>query len=163
MKTSNKVLGWLGFAGLVVNSVVAGAKGEAWHTDFEEARALAEEEGKVVMIEFHGSDWCPPCIALNENVLSTEAFQALAEEELILVDADFPRKTKLAKDQERHNRELGKRFGLQVFPTVVLVEPDGTVLEKMTGYPRGGVDGFVESIRDALPDEAAEAGGEPEG
>lgn len=146
----------------MMNSLVAGAKGDAWHTDFEEARALAEEEEKVVMIEFHGSDWCPPCIALNDNVLSTEAFKALAEEELVLVNADFPRKTKLAKDQEEHNRELGERFGLQVFPTVVLVEPDGTVLEKMTGYPRDGVDGFLESIREALP-EAAGSGEEQDG
>lgn len=151
---------WIGFICMVLfwASGLHAASGDSWYTDYEEARAIAAEEGKVIFIKFHGSDWCPPCIALSEQVLSKEAFLELADKKLVLVDADFPRKTRLSPQQEQHNRELGRRFGLRVFPTIVLVQPDGSVLKKMSGYPEGGLDGFLDSMREVLPAEEAGRG-----
>mgnify|MGYP006273563579 FL=1 len=140
---------------LVPFAALAAEKGD-WHTDFSAAMDRAVAENKLVMIEFHGSDWCPPCVKLNEEVLSTDTFLQFAEEALVLVDADFPRKKQLSAEQREHNRKLGKRFGLQFFPTVVLLDTEGNVLEKLVGYPEEGLEGFLSTLQQHRPAGAAE-------
>ena len=41
-----------------------------WLTNFETAQARARSEKKLLLIEFTGSDWCPPCIMLGRQVFS---------------------------------------------------------------------------------------------
>lgn len=118
-----------------------------WHLNFAEASALAKQEGKLMLLEFHGSDWCPPCIKLQKEVLTQPAFKQYASENLILVDLDFPRRTELSEEQQAHNQELAMRFGVQYFPTVILMTADGEVLDQSVGFPNGGLNGFLEFIR----------------
>jgi len=132
-----------------VLSATAG-KGD-WHTNFEKAVSKAKAENKIVLVEFHGSDWCPPCIKLNNEVLSTDAFKDVAESSLVLVNADFPRKNPLSDEQRAHNEALARKLGVKYFPTVVLVNSDGEVLDKMVGFPKGGVDGFLAFIEEKAP------------
>jgi len=131
-------------------TLTAGGK-EDWHTDFDQAMKVAKEEKKVLMVEFHGSDWCPPCMKLNKEVLSTDAFKGIAESSLILVNADFPRKTALPEEQQAHNEGLAKRFGIRGFPTVVLINHKGEELDRVVGFPRGGLDGFLAFLEDHVP------------
>lgn len=35
-----------------------------WLTDFEESKAIAAETDRLILINFTGSDWCPPCMHL---------------------------------------------------------------------------------------------------
>lgn len=121
--------------------------GKDWHKNYDDALAKAKAEGKHVLIEFHGSDWCPPCIKLNNEVLTQDAFKQLADEELVLVDADFPRKSELPEGQRAHNEALARKFGIEAFPTVLILDADGQVLDKMVGFPRGGLDGFLGFIK----------------
>jgi thioredoxin-related protein len=137
---------------LLALSVQAGDK-SAWLTNLDEAMSKAKAENKIVMIEFHGSDWCPPCIQLNDEILSTAAFKALAESSLVLVNADFPRTVEQPADVKARNQELAGKFGIRGFPTVVLLDSEGDVLDKMVGFPRGGLDGFLSFIQDQVPDE----------
>jgi protein disulfide-isomerase len=132
---------------LLLAAAAVQAAGKDWLTDYDAAIAKAKEENKILLIEFHGSDWCPPCIKLNNEVLSTEAFKALATESLVLVDVDFPRKTSLPEAQQVHNDKLAQKFGARYFPTVILVDTEGKVLSKMVGFPRGGLDGFLSFIK----------------
>ena len=44
--------------------------GEGWLTNLEKAKALAKKDKKMILVEFTGSDWCPPCIALKKNVFN---------------------------------------------------------------------------------------------
>jgi thiol-disulfide isomerase/thioredoxin len=39
-----------------------------WQTDFEEAKRIASEQNKNIIIVFSGSDWCAPCIKLDKNI-----------------------------------------------------------------------------------------------
>lgn len=132
---------------LLVAAISAQAGGEGWLTNYEAAVAKAKEENKIILIEFHGSDWCPPCIKLNKEVLKTDAFKAMADTSLVLVDADFPRKTPLSEEQQAHNDKLAKKFGVQFFPTVVLTDTEGNVLDKLVGFPKGGLDGFLSFVK----------------
>lgn len=137
----------LPFFGILLAAITLNASGEGWLTDFDKALATAKEENKIILVEFHGSDWCPPCIKLNNEVLTKDSFKELADSSLVLVNADFPRKSKLPADQQAHNDALAQKYGVQYFPTVLLINSDGRVLDKMVGFPKGGLDGFLSFIK----------------
>ena len=54
---------------LILSGNMAVAADEGWLVDFEAAKQQAAKEGKSILMEFTGSDWCPPCIALKKKVL----------------------------------------------------------------------------------------------
>lgn len=134
--------------GMFLASVTAHAAGDNWLLDFEEAKAQAKAGDKHILVEFHGSDWCPPCKKLNKEVLTQDAFKSLAESSLVLVNADFPRRTKLSEEQQAHNDKLAEQYGVQYFPTVLIMDQNGKVLDKLVGFPESGLDGFITFITD---------------
>lgn len=119
----------------------------SWLTNYEEALAKAKAEDKVLLIEFHGSDWCPPCMKLNAEVLSQKAFKDYAADALVLLNIDFPRKSPLSDEQRSHNEALAQKFGLQGVPMVVLLDAEGKELDRSVGFPRGGLDEFMEFVQ----------------
>ena len=105
-----------------------------WQTDFEEAKRIASEQNKNIIIVFSGSDWCAPCIKLDKNIWQSEAFKSEAAEEWVLVKANFPRKkaNELSKEQTEHNRKLAEKYNIEgSFPLVVILDKSGKVLGKM--------------------------------
>jgi len=130
------------------------AAGDNWLTDYDKALAKAKADNKVVMVEFHGSDWCPPCIKLNKEVLKSSDFESFASEHLILVDADFPRKSELPADVKAQNEKLAKQFGIRGFPTIILLDAEENVLGKMVGFPQGGLEGLLSFLRENMPAES---------
>jgi thioredoxin-related protein len=105
-----------------------------WQTDFEEAKRIASEQNKNIIIVFSGSDWCAPCIKLDKNIWQSEAFKSEAAKEWVLVKANFPRKkaNELSKEQTEHNRKLAKKYNIEgSFPLVVILDKSGKVLGKM--------------------------------
>ena len=105
-----------------------------WQTDFEEAKRIASEQNKNIIIIFSGSDWCAPCIKLDKNIWQSEVFKSEAAEEWVLVKANFPRKkaNELSKEQTEHNRKLAEKYNIEgSFPLVVILDKSGKVLGKM--------------------------------
>jgi protein disulfide-isomerase len=142
-------------AALVV-AVAFSARGEAagdgeanWHIDFEAAQAEAAASGKPLLLEFTGSDWCPPCMALNREVFSQDAFAAFADESLVLVKLDFPRAKEQSEATVAQNEALAERFGIRGFPTIVLLSPEGEEIAR-TGFRRGGAASYVQHLRSLL-------------
>ena len=120
-----------------------------WVTDFKEAQQLAEKEKKVMLVDFTGSDWCPWCIKLDEEVFSQKAFQKYAAENLVLVMIDFPKKKQQTPEQKKANNELAEKYKVEGFPTVLLLKPDGSVIVR-TGYRRGGAAAYVKYLKKQL-------------
>ncbi len=121
--------------------------GEAvWHENYADALKMAKEQDKKVLVDFTGSDWCGWCIKLDGEIFSKEAFIEYAKESLILVKLDFPRKKEQSADIKAQNRELMGKYGVQGFPTVVVLNPEGSEIGRL-GYMRGGPDGFVEAVK----------------
>jgi len=141
------LLAFLGLLGL--NGSLFAGGGEVWMTDYEAAKAKAEAEGKPLLLEFTGSDWCPPCMALDENVFSREAFKAFAEAKVVAVKLDFPRGKEQSAELKAQNRRLAEQFGIEYFPTVLLVAPEGGVIAK-TGFRRGGAASYVKHLSELL-------------
>jgi len=118
-----------------------------WLTDFEAAKTAAAEAGKPILINFSGSDWCGWCIKLDKEVFAKPEFIDYAKENLILVHADFPHKKKLPEKEAAQNKALSATYGIQGFPTVILVDATGKVIGK-TGYRRGGPAAYVEHLKE---------------
>ena len=61
---------------------------------FVEAKQIATENNKKILLIFKGSDWCAPCIKLEKEILDTQEFKDLSENSFVTISADFPRKKK---------------------------------------------------------------------
>ena len=82
------------------------------------------KEHKFILLSFSGSDWCGPCIRLHKEVFGSNAFEQLANEKLILVNADFPRykKNQLSVSQQKINDALAEKYNKKgEFPLTVLL------------------------------------------
>jgi protein disulfide-isomerase len=123
--------------------------GANWTTDYAAAREQAKAENRPILLEFTGSDWCPPCQRLNAEVFSRSEFSAFADENLILVKLDFPRRTEQAPELAAQNRRLAEKYGIQGFPTVVILSPSGEEIGR-TGYRRGGVASYIRHLESII-------------
>ena len=134
-------------ASLGLNSAFAG--GEGWSHDFEAAKKQAAEEKKDLLIDFTGSDWCPPCKALTAQVLSKEEFRNLTKDKFVLVELDFPRQPENVEkqpeaDKERNQKLLGE-YGVEGFPTLILTDAGGKPYA-YTGFQPGGPEEYVKHL-----------------
>lgn len=104
-----------------------------WKYNFEEAKKIASEENKNIIMIFSGSDWCAPCMRLEKNIWQSEEFIKEASEKWVLLKLNFPRKkaNQLSPEQTNHNRALAEKFNREgSFPLVVVMSPSGKVLGK---------------------------------
>lgn len=119
-----------------------------WKFDFEEAKQLANEENKNIILVFSGSDWCAPCIKLDRNIWQSEAFKKEANANWIIVKADFPRKkaNQLEDSQTEKNRKLAEKYNVEgSFPLVVILDKSGKILSKM-GYKNVSPEEYIKMI-----------------
>lgn len=133
---------------LITNSLTA----QTWHTDLATAQSQAEEEHKSVMLVFQGSDWCGPCIKLHKEVWESDAFEEFSKEHLIPVKVDFPKRKQnaLLPEQVAHNEALAELYNPSgIFPLVVIVDVEGTVLGK-TGYKNIGTTAYLNHLNSFL-------------
>lgn len=128
---------------------VASGEDSRWLTDFEAAKAQAKAENKPILVNFSGSDWCGYCIALEREVFTKPAFKEYAESDLILVLLDFPRRTELSPELQAQNEALAKQYGIRGFPTILVLSPEGALIDK-TGYIGGGPENYVKHIQEIL-------------
>jgi protein disulfide-isomerase len=106
---------------------IDGAVTGKWTMDFEAAKSTAAEKQLPVLINFSGSDWCHWCKLMESNVFATPAWQTYASSNLLMVLIDFPQDESLVPEKYRErNKELSTQFGVEGFPTFVLLDSDGT-------------------------------------
>ena len=118
----------------------------SWGTDLPAALNEAKSENKMVLLDFTGSDWCGWCIKFDKDVLSTNKFAGYAKSRLVLVRLDFPRHKEQAAALKQANEQLSQRFGVDGFPTFVLLNSAGKELWRQVGYAEGGPDAFIAEL-----------------
>jgi thioredoxin-related protein len=124
------------------------AAGDLWVSDFEKAKATAAKEGKDLLIDFTGSDWCSWCIKLRKEVFDLDAFKAAGPKNFVLVELDFPQnKSKLSKETQEQNAKLQQQFGIQGFPSIILADAQGRPYAK-TGYQPGGPEKYLPHLEE---------------
>src|SRR5688572_14674625 len=118
-----------------------------WLTNPVDARNQARKENKVILLDFTGSDWCPPCKRLKAEVFDTPQFDEFARKKLVLLEVDFPRdKSKLDAMTQAENAKLKQRFGVNSYPTVILLDQNSQELGRMKGYGGGSPEAYIQKI-----------------
>jgi len=132
----------------VSSSCFAGSK-SGWDDNYEKTLAKAKTEGRSVLLDFTGSDWCGWCMKLDNEVFTKPAFKRFAKEHLLLVELDYPQGKRLSKKTQEQNAELKTKYGVSGFPTIVLLSPDGKEVKRWGGYSAK----FFDELKAALPAE----------
>lgn len=124
----------------------AGGK-SGWDDDYAKSLVKAKAEGKPVLLDFTGSDWCGWCIKLDDEVFSKSEFKSFAKKSLILVELDYPHGKRLQKKVQEQNAALKDKFSVSGFPTLILVDGEGKELRRWGGYSKD----FFEQLKSAMP------------
>lgn len=126
---------------------------EGWTTDLTKALEQAKAENKSVLVEFTGSDWCPPCMAMRKNVFSKKEFVDAASKKFVLVEVDFPKGDPAVKAK---NEPLAEKYKIEGFPTVLLLTPAGKEFSRFyaSEYPK--TEDFIKHLDEALVPKKAE-------
>ena len=121
-----------------------------WHTDVNKAINMSVQSGKPLLFFFTGSDWCGWCKRLQKEVFFKSEFAIWANNNVVLVELDFPRKTKLSDELQKQNRELQQMFGVRGYPTIWFINPEKQEESKINfaklgsqGYVAGGPSAWI--------------------
>jgi len=124
-----------------------------WHYNLSDAEKIARKEHKFILLNFSGSDWCGPCIRMHSEFFESEVFKQMADTDLVMVNADFPRnkKNQLPAEQQKLNEEMADRYNSQgKFPLTLLLNADGKVLKSWEGLPEESPENFTMEVRNAM-------------
>jgi thioredoxin-related protein len=106
---------------------IDGAVPGKWTMDFDAAKKLASEKKFPILLDFSGSDWCGWCEVMESNVFTKPEWSAYAKENVIMVLIDFPNDKSLVPEKYvERNAALQSEFGVEGFPTFVVLDDDGT-------------------------------------
>jgi thioredoxin-related protein len=136
----------LGFSAMFSTPALAQptVEGAVWMADYDAAVEVAKKEGKNLLVDFTGSDWCGWCIKLHKEVFAHESWESVATKEYVLVALDFPNgeEAKAKVPNPDRNRELATKYGVGGYPTILLMTPEGDVFGQ-TGYQAGGPEAYL--------------------
>ena len=104
----------------------------AFGHDFEAAVASAKASGKRLFVDFEAT-WCGPCKTMDELVYAAQAVVDAASGVVpVKVDGDV-------------RRDLAKQFDVGAYPTMILLDAEGTEIRRAVGYR--GVKAMVEFFK----------------
>lgn len=132
-----------------------------WETNIDKAMEVSNKTKKPMLLFFTGSDWCGWCIRLQNEVLKTPEFAKWANENVVLVELDFPRRTPQDPAIQQQNQGLAQAFQIGGYPTIWIVngtKKDGKVnFEQLgkTGYVAGGPKAWIEGANQILKNKKA--------
>ncbi len=89
---------------------------------FDAALQKAAQTHKIVLVDFY-TTWCGPCKLLDKNTWTDADVIKLLQQQTVPLRIDAEKETNLAS-----------RFQIEAYPTVLLVKPDGTELDRLVGY-----------------------------
>lgn len=116
-----------------------------WSEDYAASLAKAKADNKLVLLDFTGSDWCGWCIKIDNEIFSKPEFQEYAKKNLELVELDFPRRKTLPANVKAQNEKLAQEYGIQGFPTIIVLNSKGKKVGEL-GYMPGGPSAFIAEL-----------------
>ena len=132
----------------VFSSYTASLFAQEWRTDWDTAKVEAEQANKKLILVFSGSDWCIPCIKLENEIWGNSSFFQYAQQHYVLFRADFPKrkKNKLPETIQQLNDRLASEYNPKgYFPLVVVLDPQGKVKGQL-GYEKLTPEAYIALI-----------------
>jgi len=116
---------------------------KAWLTSIDEGLKQAKAENKLVMIEFTGSDWCPPCIMMAKKVFGKTAFLEGVKKDYVIVKLDMPNSN---PELKKANEVLLKKYKVTGVPTVLLFDAEGKEFTRFIASEHRTVKDFLKKL-----------------
>ena len=133
MQTLNPTPFLTAFLCAVTSSVLAAPFSDL---SFDAASRQAAQTGKIVLVDFY-TTWCGPCKLLDKNTWTDAAVIELLEQKTVALRIDAEKEA-----------ALSKRFKIEAYPSVLLLKPDGTEIDRLVGYKEPKA--FIEDFSAAL-------------
>lgn len=89
-------------------------------TTWNDTKALAAKEGKLIFMDCYTS-WCAPCKWMDKNVFTVAEVANFYNQNFINVKIDM---------EKGEGIELGKKYGVQSFPTFLFINDKGEVIHR---------------------------------
>jgi len=96
---------------------------------------------------FTGSDWCPPCQALEKQILHTNEFKAFAKTNLNMVIYDILRFSPLPAATQQKNSAAQKKYGITAFPTVLVFDGNKKQVATWRGYGSTSPKAYINKLK----------------
>lgn len=143
-----KAITWLAsFTVAALTASAFAATPAGWMDDLDKALEKAKAQKKSVLVEFTGSDFCPPCIAMRKNVFSKKEFVDAALKNFILVEVDFPKGN---EELSKKNTPLAEKYKIEGFPSVILLDSAGKEFSRFWAEEYPTVEEFLKHLKESL-------------
>jgi thiol:disulfide interchange protein len=107
-----------------------------WAKGYTAAVAEAKAQHKLVMVDIYTS-WCEYCKQLDQNVYTdTNVIRAIQQVVPVKVDG------------EKEGLDLANKYNIQGYPTILFLNPDGTLVSEIDGYEEP--DQFISDLNKAV-------------
>ena len=103
-----------------------GLSAAEWLTDFQKAQAESLKTGRPIYILFTKSDMAS-CRSYDRAFFSQKRFLEYADKSLVLMKVELSAFTRQPRAIQQQNEELRVKYGVAVFPTSLLLNPEGAV------------------------------------
>lgn len=105
------------------SSLVAGAQTNFRSITFEEAKAAAKAEGKLVFIDFY-TTWCGPCKKMASTVFPQPKVGEMMNDKFVSIKIDA---------EEGEGVNLAKQYNVTAYPTFIIADTEGKEMGRVLG------------------------------
>jgi len=109
-----------------------------WETDYPKAVEVSLEDEKPLLLFFTGSDWSGLGMKMKNEVLDSPSFQEKIGSQFHCLQIDFPKHTPLSSELKKQNAALKKRFKVEEYPLLLLLDSTETEIVRMGYFPESG-------------------------
>lgn len=147
---------------LILAVLIAGCKSKEEPRDFSlpdldgKSWTLSSFKGKVIILDFWAT-WCPPCKI--EIPYLIELYNKYKDDGLIVCGVGIDRKPALESFVREYGinyltligtQQIAQQWGIRAIPTTYILDKDGRIAFKHTGFAPGMESQFEEEIKGLL-------------
>jgi thiol-disulfide isomerase/thioredoxin len=103
----------------------------------KQAMKLAAAQKKFIFVDVY-TTWCAPCKKMADEVFKDEEIAELMNTFFINIQVDA----------ERNGRDIALKYGVEAYPTTLIIDSTGAVIQNNRGY--SGINSFLTQIENTL-------------